>query len=115
MQWHLRQAFDVSGINPPPPAEVALDHAHRVTASPSGLDDKNHVHALARAHTAALAKLFGEASGICDDVLKATPDHPEALALLGIISSWAGEPERGVVLLKRAIELRPGHATWAGN
>ena len=41
--------------------------------------------ALARAQAAAQARRFGEAGGICKDVLAATPDYPPALALLGII------------------------------
>jgi hypothetical protein len=109
----------MSDINSLPPTDVAIDQANRATVNVSGPltrpDGETRVLALARAHAAALAKRFGEASGICDDVLRAAPDYPEALALLGIISSWAGDPERGVGLLKRAIQLQPGHAHWAGN
>ena len=68
--------------------------------------------ALARAQTAAQAKRLNEASGICTDVLTAFPEHPAGLALLGIISSMANDPERGVALLKRAVDLRPGNASW---
>ncbi len=68
--------------------------------------------ALARAQTAAQAKRLNEARGICDDVLAAAPDHPAALALQGIIAAMAGDPEQGVGLLRRAITLRPGNATW---
>ncbi len=68
--------------------------------------------ALVRAQAAAQAKRFNEASGICNDVLAASPDHPAALALLGIIAAMGNDPDRGVELLKRAIELRPGNASW---
>jgi tetratricopeptide (TPR) repeat protein len=68
--------------------------------------------ALARAQTAAQAKRLNEASGICADVLAAIPDHPAALALQGIVAAMAGDPERGVGLLRRAIQIRPGNATW---
>ena len=68
--------------------------------------------ALGRAQAAAQAKRLNEAHGICADVLAASPDHPAALALQGIIASMAGDPEKGVVLLRRAIQLRPGNATW---
>jgi Flp pilus assembly protein TadD len=68
--------------------------------------------ALVRAHAAAQAKRLNEASGICADILAASVDHPAALALLGIVSAMAGDPEKGVVLLRRAIHLRPGNATW---
>jgi tetratricopeptide (TPR) repeat protein len=67
---------------------------------------------LARAQAAAQAKRLNEASGICADVLAATPDHPAALALQGIVAAMAGDPDRGVALLRRAIQLRPGNATW---
>jgi Flp pilus assembly protein TadD len=67
---------------------------------------------LARAQTAAHAKRLNEASGICADVLAASPDHPAALALQGIVSAAAGDPEKGIALLRRAIQLRPGNATW---
>src|SRR4029077_19948889 len=68
--------------------------------------------ALARAQAAAQARRFGEAAGICNDVLAATPDHPPALALLGIIAAHTNEPERGITLLERAVTARPGVASW---
>jgi tetratricopeptide (TPR) repeat protein len=68
--------------------------------------------ALARAQSAAQARRFGEATGICNDVLAVMPDHPAALALLGMIASMTNDPERGVSLLQRAIQLRPGNASW---
>jgi Tfp pilus assembly protein PilF len=68
--------------------------------------------ALGRAQAAAQAKRLHEASGICADVLAASPDHPAALALQGIVAAMAGDPEKGVALLRRAIHLRPGNATW---
>ncbi len=68
--------------------------------------------ALARAQAAAQAKRLHEANGICADVLAASPDHPAALALQGIVAGMAGNPDGAVVLLRKAIELRPGNATW---
>jgi tetratricopeptide (TPR) repeat protein len=68
--------------------------------------------ALNRAQAAAQAKRLNEASGICADVLAASPDQPAALALQGIVAAMAGDPENGVVLLRRAIQLRPGNSTW---
>lgn len=68
--------------------------------------------ALTRAQQAAQAKRLNEASGICADVLVVSPEHPAALALQGIVAAMAGDPEKGVVLLRRAIQLRPGNATW---
>src|ERR1700761_6435787 len=71
--------------------------------------------ALARAQSAAQARRFGEASGICNDVLAASPDHPPALALLGIIAAHTNDPERGITLLERAIAAQPGVASWHAN
>jgi Tfp pilus assembly protein PilF len=68
--------------------------------------------ALTRAHSAAQAKRLHEARGICADVLAAHPDHAAAIALQGIIAAMAGDPEDAVALLKRAIQLRPGNASW---
>jgi tetratricopeptide (TPR) repeat protein len=68
--------------------------------------------ALARAHAALQAKRFGEASGICSDVLARVPDHPPALALQGIVAATTGELERAIGLLQKAVILRPGNATW---
>ena len=68
--------------------------------------------ALVRAQAAAQAKRPHEAMGICNDVLTANPEHPAAIALLGIVAAMAGDPERGIVLLRRAISLRPGNGTW---
>ncbi|HET7879753.1 MAG TPA: glycosyltransferase family 9 protein [Acetobacteraceae bacterium] len=71
--------------------------------------------ALARAQSAAQVRRFGEASGICNDVLAASPDHPPALALLGMIAAHTNDPERGIALLERAIAARPGVAGWYAN
>src|ERR1700743_1510871 len=71
--------------------------------------------ALARAQVAAQAKRFGEAAGICNDVLANTADHAPALALLGMIAAHTGDPERGIPLLERAVTVRPGVASWHAN
>ena len=71
--------------------------------------------ALTRAQAAAQAKRFGEAAGICNDVLAAAPDNAPALALLGMIAAHTNDPERGITLLERAVTLRPGVASWYAN
>jgi hypothetical protein len=71
--------------------------------------------ALARAQAAAQAKRFGEAAGICNDVLAASPDNPAALALLGMICAHTGDPERGITVLERAIGLHAGVGAWYAN
>jgi Flp pilus assembly protein TadD len=71
--------------------------------------------ALGRAQIAAQAKRLHEASGICADVLATTPDHPAALAFLGVIAAMVGDLEKGITLLRRAIQLNPGNASWYGH
>ena len=71
--------------------------------------------ALARAQAAAQAKRFGEAAGICNDVLATAPDNAPALALLGMIAAHTNDPERGISLLERAVTARPGVASWYAN
>lgn len=68
--------------------------------------------ALQRAQAAAQGKRLNEAAGICADILASTPDQPATLALQGIIAAMAGDLEKGIVLLRRAIQLRPGNPTW---
>ena len=68
--------------------------------------------ALTRAQTAAQAKRLNESAGICDDVLATFPEHPAGLALLGIVRAMQNDHERGIALLQRAVELRPGNASW---
>jgi hypothetical protein len=71
--------------------------------------------ALARAHAAAQAKRFGEAAGICNDMLSASQDNAAALALLGMISAQTGDLQRGIALLERALNLHAGVARWCAN
>jgi Glycosyltransferase family 9 (heptosyltransferase)/Tetratricopeptide repeat len=71
--------------------------------------------ALGRAKAAAQARRFGEAGGICNDVLITSPDNPAALALLGMIAAHTNDPERGIMLLERAVASRPGVASWHAN
>jgi hypothetical protein len=71
--------------------------------------------ALARAQAAAQARRFGEAAGICNDVLATAPDNAPALALLGMVAAHTNDPERGIALLERAVTARPGVATWYAN
>jgi hypothetical protein len=82
---------------------------------PPAATSESPEQALARAQVAAHAKRFGEAAGICNDVLAASPEHAAALALLGIVAAHAGDPERGIPLLERAIGLRAGVAGWYAN
>jgi tetratricopeptide (TPR) repeat protein len=92
---------------PQPPSQAGPTAPAKVTASGETAEQ-----ALTRAQAAAQAKRLNEAAGICADVLAAFPEHPSALALQGIVAAMAGDPEQGVGLLRRAIKLRPGNATW---
>jgi Tfp pilus assembly protein PilF len=71
--------------------------------------------ALIRAQAAAQGKRYGEAAGICNDVLLTTPEHPGALSLLGVVSAHTGQPERAIELLERALTRHPGVAAWHAN
>lgn len=71
--------------------------------------------ALTRAQAAAQAKRWGEAGGICNDVLASSPEHPAALALLGVVSAHTGQPERAIGLLERAVKRHAGVAAWHAN
>lgn len=71
--------------------------------------------ALARAQAAAQAKRFGEAAGICNDLLATQPDLAPALALLGMVAAHAGDIERAVNLLERAVARQAGVSAWYGN
>lgn len=106
--------MSVTTLSPAPTTQAALTVSPPVAAGqaaqPAGGETPEQ--ALMRAQAAAQAKRFGEANGICSDVLGAHADHPAALALQGIIASMTGDPERGIVQLRRAIQLRPGNATW---
>jgi hypothetical protein len=71
--------------------------------------------ALARAQAAAQAKRFGEANGICTDLLATQPDLAPALALSGMVAAHSGDVERAVQLLERAVGRQSGVAAWYGN
>jgi hypothetical protein len=86
----------MSGTVPPTPAETPEQ-------------------ALARAQAATQARRFGEAAGICNDVLAVSPDNPQALALLGAIAAHTQDLDRGIALLEAAVAARPDVATWHAN
>jgi Flp pilus assembly protein TadD len=91
------------------PASQAISQSSITPASASG---ETAEQALVRAQSAAQARRLHEAGGICADVLAASPDHPAAMALQGIIAGMMGDVEQAMILLRKAIALRPGNATW---
>jgi hypothetical protein len=86
--------------------------AGQTTPAPAAVNGESLDQALTRAQTAAQARRLHEANGICADVLAASPDYPPALAVQGIVANMANDPERAIVLLRRAIQLQPGNAAW---
>ncbi len=87
-----------------------------MTASVSPQSTKETLEqSLARAQSAMQAKRYGEASGICNDVLAVASEHPAALALLGVVAARTGQPERGIELLEHALKQRPTVAAWHAN
>jgi Tfp pilus assembly protein PilF len=86
-----------------------------ITSNTAASTPETPDQALARAQAAAQAKRFGEAEGICKDVLAASPENPPALALLGMIAAHTNDPERGISLLERAIAARSNVASWYAN
>lgn len=85
------------------------------TTAAAGGTTETPEQALARAQAAAQAKRFNEAAGICNDVLAGAPDNAPALALLGMIAAHTNDPERGILMLERAVAVRPGVASWYAN
>jgi uncharacterized protein (TIGR02466 family) len=51
-----------------------------------------------------------EAEALCRQVLRAQPNHPTALNLLGTIARQAGRPEAAAALLRKAVAAAPGYA-----
>ncbi|MGH7306413.1 MAG: tetratricopeptide repeat protein [Candidatus Rokuibacteriota bacterium] len=49
------------------------------------------------------------------DILARAPDHPDALHLLGVVAAQAGDADRAVDLIRRAIAGQPGNAEFHAN
>ena len=81
------------------------------TATPASAVEQ----ALTRAQAAAQAKRFGEANGICSDLLATQPDLAPALALSGMVAAHSGDVEHAIQLLERAVSRQSGVAAWYGN
>ena len=58
---------------------------------------------------------LSEAERIYRQVLKARPDHADALHLLGMIAHQCGKHERAIELIGKAIENSPGQAAFFNN
>ncbi len=67
---------------------------------------------LSQAEAAARDKRYGEADGICRDVLKQHPDLTSALGLRGTIAAIEGNVELGIEMLERALAAQPQNLGW---
>lgn len=56
-----------------------------------------------------------EAATLYKDVLKAVPEHPDALHFLGVVSHQIGDTEEAIELVERSLELVPGHPDAINN
>ncbi len=68
--------------------------------------------ALARAEHAVREKRYGEADGICRDILRAQPGLAAALGLRGSIAAIEGDVAQAIPLLEAALAAEPGNAAW---
>jgi uncharacterized protein (TIGR02466 family) len=66
--------------------------------------------ALRRAFDHVRAGRAREAEGLCREVLRADPNQPTALNLLGTIARQAGRPDAAAELLRRAVSVAPDYA-----
>lgn len=95
-----------------------MSEAAKPAAQPADpeAERKKAIHeTLLRAEQALAAKRYGEAIGICQDVLEANPDLAPALALLGAILGHRGDLVRGTAMLERAIARDATVPAWHTN
>lgn len=52
---------------------------------------------------------------LCEQALKLTPQHPDALHLLGVIALQSGEHAAAVEPLRKALAIRPDHPEYQAN
>lgn len=98
-----------------------MDKATTESLPPSTADEARaarlkalHEH-VQRAEQALGAKRFGEAAGICQDVLEGAPEYAPALALLGAIHGQRGDLARAIALIEQALGRQPNIAAWHSN
>lgn len=58
---------------------------------------------------------LGEARQRYQEILNINPDDPDALHLLGVIARDNGLPEEAIILIRRAITVLPGEASFHNN
>ena len=72
--------------------------------------EEDVVHLMERAAKAFRAGNLNRAESDANAVLKAVPNHPEALYCLGLVRHNQGRPAQGIELLKKALTAHPGFA-----
>jgi len=74
------------------------------TAVPDNIDIESTFEAALSAHESGDA---GQAHQLCDEILRADPDQPEALNLLSVILQNLGRADESISLLSRAVAIDP--------
>ena len=81
-------------------------------SAPLGVETEAPLH---RAERAVEAGRFGEADGICRDILAGNPEDAGALGLLGAVAGLRGRLGEALALTERAIRRDPEKSRWYGN
>jgi Tfp pilus assembly protein PilF len=70
---------------------------------------------LARAQEAFRARRFGEAEGICRDIVSGDPNDTGALGVWAAVVARQGRVEQAIGLFERALSIAPDNGTILGN
>ena len=89
----------------------------RTAAKINGKDSRRAAadNVVQKAIEAARAGALIEAASAIDDVLKAVPDHVEALHQKGVLLARTAQAEEGVKLLRRVTAAKPNEALYWNN
>lgn len=90
----------------PKHAQFVLVPSSTVMTDPSVLQNAVTLHRVG--HLAEAARLYGQ-------VLDGEPENPDALHLLGVLTSQQGDHARAIELIEKAIALRPQTASFHVN
>ena len=71
--------------------------------------------AVGRAQQAIGTKRYGEADGICRDILAVDPGNLAARGLRGAIAAVAGQVPQAIALLESVVSADPGNAAWCST
>ncbi|HET7540424.1 MAG TPA: tetratricopeptide repeat protein [Polyangiaceae bacterium] len=85
-------------------AEVAIDEALKIA-----------IQLHREAFQARDSERLATARTVYERILEAVPEHAQALHLLGVLLHQAGETERGLELIARAMSAKPNDATMYNN